>query len=69
MIMLSAKLLLLIAAAQAFPWDGARPTDNLNLPLHYVEPPKPTGAAQLRERQAAGDLTCAWEDGKGTASK
>lgn len=69
MMMLFAILLLSVGGAQALPWDGARPTDDLNLPLRYQEPPKPTALAHLRKRQAPGDIICAWENGIGSSSK
>jgi hypothetical protein len=50
MMMLFAILLLSVGGAQALPWDGARPTDDLNLPLRSLEPPRPTAPADLRER-------------------
>jgi hypothetical protein len=67
--MLFAPLFLLIGAAQALPWDGAKPTNHVVLPFRYYEPPKPTEAVDLRKRQAPGDITCAWENGEGTSCK
>jgi hypothetical protein len=67
--MLFAPLLLLISAAQALPWDVAKPTRNIGHPLRYHERPKPTEVIDLRKRQAPGDITCAWENGEGTSGK
>jgi hypothetical protein len=67
--MLFAPLFLLIGAAQALPWDDAKPTNHVELPLRYYEPPTPTEAVELRKRQAPGDITCAWENGEGTSCK
>lgn len=60
---LFAFLLLSVGGVQALPWDGARPTHDLNLALRCQETPRPTAQAALRERQAPGDVTCAWENG------
>lgn len=67
--MLFAPLLLLIGVAQALPWDGAKPTNHIEIPLRYHEPPRPTEVVDLRKRQEPGDITCAWENGVGTSSK
>jgi len=67
--MLFTPSILLIGVAQAFPWNGARPTEHIVYPLHYHEPPEPTKAVELRKRQAPGDITCAWENGQGGSSK
>jgi hypothetical protein len=67
--MLFTPLLLLLGVAQALPWDGAKPTNQIGHTLRYHEPPEPTKAVDLRKRQAPGDITCAWENGQGGSSK
>lgn len=64
-IMFTLKFLAFVGAVQGLPWDGVKPTGVFDQPFGlHQQPPKPTQAAvDLRKRQAAGDVTCGYEDG------